>query len=45
VYDVELVSEHGGPVLCSSDVPLYTARATQQVVEPFDTSCHRTPQR
>lgn len=37
VYEVELVSEHGGPVLSSSDVPLYTARATEQVVEPFDT--------
>ncbi|MET0384672.1 MAG: helix-turn-helix domain-containing protein [Polyangiales bacterium] len=37
VYDVELVSEHGGPVASSSDVPLYTARATTQVVEPFDT--------
>lgn len=37
IYDVELVSEHGGPVLSSSDVPIYTARAAQQVVEPFDT--------
>jgi transcriptional regulator GlxA family with amidase domain len=36
-YEVELVSEHGGPVPSSSAVPLYTARASQQVVEPFDT--------
>ena len=37
VYDVELVSEHGGAVLSSSDVPIFTARASQAVVEPFDT--------
>jgi len=36
-YQVELVSEHGGPVPSSSDVPLHTARATRQVVDPFDT--------
>lgn len=37
VYDVELVSELGGPVPSSSDVPLFTGRATCQIVEPFDT--------
>jgi transcriptional regulator GlxA family with amidase domain len=37
VYEVELVSEQGGPVVSSSGVPLYTARATRRVVEPFDT--------
>lgn len=36
-YAVELVSEHGGPVPSSSDVPLYTGRATRELVEPFDT--------
>jgi len=36
-YQVELVSEHGGPVPSSSDVPLHTARATHQIVDPFDT--------
>jgi transcriptional regulator GlxA family with amidase domain len=37
VYAVELVSEHGGPVSSSSAVPIFTARASQQVVQPFDT--------
>jgi len=37
VYDVELVSEHGGPVPSSSRVPLYTSRALRDVVDPFDT--------
>lgn len=36
-YEVELISEHGGPVLSSSDVPLHAARATRQVLTPFDT--------
>jgi transcriptional regulator GlxA family with amidase domain len=37
VYDVELLSEHGGAVPTSSAVPIHTARATRQIVDPFDT--------
>ena len=36
-YEVELVSEHGGAVPSTSHVSLNTARATHQIVEPFDT--------
>jgi transcriptional regulator GlxA family with amidase domain len=36
-YDVELVSEHGGAVPCTSHVLLNTTRATHQIVDPFDT--------
>jgi transcriptional regulator GlxA family with amidase domain len=37
IYEVELISEHGGTVPSSSKVPLCTARASHEVVEPFDT--------
>ena len=36
-YTAELISEYGGPVLTSSNVPLYTAHATHQVTQTFDT--------
>ncbi|MET0388111.1 MAG: helix-turn-helix domain-containing protein [Polyangiales bacterium] len=37
IYTGELISQHGGAVVTSSQVPLVTARATCDVVAPFDT--------
>lgn len=37
IYEVELISESGGPVDGCSHVPLFTSRASRHVVEPFDT--------
>ena len=37
IYEVELISESGGPIEGCSHMPLFTSRASCDVVDPFDT--------